>query len=169
MVEYFLDLINNLKTKKDFNIIEEYKSSKIEKNAVDKLSSLINEDNSSLIEKNSYKQVFSNGLYVIWFYKDGMKKIKEIITDEYSLFIAAKVYIIKLSDVRIKDIRFDLFTGIIKKINFVNSYFIRVVDFCSGVIVLSIPSISIRHFFKKDKISELSKDEWDLLELNTIY
>lgn len=169
MIKYFLNLLNNLKTDKNYNVVEEYKNSTINLKAISWVLSLIKESRSFQLEDNLFRQQLSKNLFVVWQYSNNKKIIKEIKTSKYSMILGAKAFIIKPKDNRIKDIRFDLTTGIIKKINFVKSYFIRFVDFCSGKVAMGISNFKIKEFFDKSNLSELSEDEWDLLELNTIY
>lgn len=169
MIKYFTNLIINLKTKTSFNVVEEYNHSTIDLEAISGLSKLIEYRKSIPLEDHMYEQRISKNLVINWCYENGKETIRSIKSDQYSLLFAAKVFILKVIDNRIKDLRFDLKTGLIKKINFTKSYFIRFVDFYTGHIAMSIPDFSIKAFFAKERLSDLSQDEWELLELNTLH
>lgn len=166
MISYFINLIDNIKRKKNYNIVEEYKHSNLNINEIKMLEKKLNEE-SSLEKEGFFEQNMGHDILVKWRKENNKFKIKEIRSLSYIIVVGKKNYIMKFLNSSIKDIRFSFVTGIIVKINFIKSFFINFVDFVSGQVSLGLNGLSIKDLFSKNKLSELSKDEWDLLKLNS--
>lgn len=168
MISYFVNLLKNLKQKRDYNIVEEYKNSKFSIDNIKKLEQFLDKDMSEK-KDGFYVQNLLNRIEVKWIYNGKDKEIKEISSEQYSVVIGMKTFILKFLSSPIKDIRFNIRDGKIIKINFVKTFFINFVDFAAGKVSLGLKGVKIKELFHKQKLSELTKDEWDLLCLNSNY
>lgn len=166
MISYFINLIDNIKRKKNYNIVEEYKSSNLNINEIKMLEAKLNE-NDSILKEDYFEQNMGHDIFVKWKKENNEFKIKEIRSLSYIIVVGKKNYIMKFLNSSIKDIRFNFLTGYIVKINFIKSFFINFVDFVSGQVSLGLNGLCIKDLFAKNKLSELSKEEWDLLKLNS--
>lgn len=167
MISYFLDLVNLLKTKNTYNLVEEYKNSTFNTIMFDNLKADLDVNKSILNNDGLYSQTFNNKINIKWSNIKGIKIIKEVKTNEYSILTGLKTFIIKISYGAIKELRFDLKSGVILKINFIKSYFINFVDFFTGKVSMGLIGVNIKELFKKNKLSELTESEWELLTLNS--
>lgn len=166
MIQYFLELLENIKTNNSFNFVKQFKGSVLTVSFIRDLSFRLNRELSQK-EGFLYRQHISSGISVLWKYIDGVKTISEIKTSAYEIIVGLKTFILKSFSNKIKDIRFEKETGDIKMINFKPRYFINCINYKTGKASLSIEGVNIKSLFNKNKLSELSYDEWCLLELNT--
>lgn len=166
MLNYLLNLLSLLKQNNSYNIVKNFKGAQIKTHFIKRLVNVIDVKKST--DSNGlYRQPLSDNLVVIWTIDSGIKKVKEIITNKYQLVIGLKNIILKHFNSKIKDIRFDVETGVISKINFKKHYFINSVDYQTGKASLGLDGINIKEVFNKSKISELSYDEWQVLEVSS--
>ena len=156
MISYFVNLLKNLKQKKDYNIIEAYKYSKFSIDNIKKLEKFLDK-NISNKKDGFYTQNLLNRIEIKWTYNGKEKEIKEISTEKYSFIIGVNTFILKFLSSPIKDIRFNSTDGKIIKINFVKTFFINFADYSSGKVSLGLKGFKIKEIFQKTKIIRTNK------------
>lgn len=167
MIGYFFNFIKTLENKYACNVFEKYKNSKINICEIENLKNVLSENSSILSSKGIFEQKISKFLVVHWYFIEGKKIIKSIFGIKYCIVFGLNNFIIKLNDNNIKDIRYSLIDGSIRKINFIRSYFINYIDFITQSVSLGVENLNIKELFNKTKFSSLTVDNWKVLELNS--
>lgn len=166
MIGYFFNFVKTLENKSANNVFEKYKNSKINIHEIENLKDILNK-NSSISSKDGFlKQNISKFLVVDWMIVEGEKIIKSIYGIKYKIIFGLNSIILKFNEKTIKDIRYSLFDGSIRKINFIKSYFINYIDFCNESVSLGLVNTNIRKLFNKKKLSAFTFNDWRVLELN---